>query len=288
MLENFDYKVKRTEDCVLINTNNWIQMSNFEIRKISGKSYITYIAEALDIHTHSEEFTNCPIKKGSYMLLTKVASEVAGMSSFEIDGNKFFNVPIMQVLGIFKNNEISLNNLEMLYNKVLIEKIEEKTYKGLELPLSNEMIGRIIKKGNKAINTNINDVVIVKDNIVTPIRLNEKDYYGLEESGIVGIIKDKSNINFINESILMQPYYFKKLLNSTILETADINYEDLDYSDVYNRDLFQIKYIDSRIEGLKPNDVVLAKRDYTNYVYLNQDKYFLLNGKNWVEAKIGE
>ena len=95
-----------------------------------------------------------------------------------------------------------------------------------------------------------------------------------------------NNYWFINESILMKPYYFKKLLNSTILEAPDINYEDLDYSEVYNRDLFKIEYIDSNIKNLQKDDVVLAKRDFTNYVYLNQEKYFLLNGKDYIEAKL--
>ena len=84
----------------------------------------------------------------------------------------------------------------------------------------------------------------------------------------------------------MQPFYFKKLLNSTILETPDINYENLDYSEIYNRDLFQIKYIDKNVENLQKDDIILVKRDFTNYVYLNQEKYFLINGKDYVEAKL--
>ena len=184
--------------------------------------------------------------------------------------------------------------LEMIYDKVLVEKIDTK-HSDIILPETNEMIGRVVKVGpnsfDKDLNeiplqVKINDIILIKDNVSTPIRLNGKDYFAIEEKAIVGIIKENAEITFINESILMKPYHFKKLLNSTILEAPDINYEDLDYSEVYNRDLFKIEYIDGNVKNLQKDDIVLAKRDFTNYVYLNQEKYFLLNGKDYIEAKL--
>ena len=86
----------------------------------------------------------------------------------------------------------------------------------------------------------------------------------------------------------MKSYIATKLLNSNILISPDINYEDLDYSDIYNRDLFQIKFLDKKLNNFKKEDVILVKRDFTNYVYLNEEKYHLINGKDWIEAKIEE
>ena len=86
----------------------------------------------------------------------------------------------------------------------------------------------------------------------------------------------------------MKPHVNKHLLGSDILLAPDINYEDLDYSDVYNRDLFQIKFLDKSLKEFKKEDVVLVRRDFTTYVYINGEKYFLLNGKKWIEAKIEE
>lgn len=293
MLENFDYNVKKTEDCVLIYVDNWIQASDIAIQKINGKSSISCIAEALKIHEHN--YKNSSIKEGSYMLITKVAADVCRYTNFEIDGKKFFNIPIMQVLGIFEDNRITLNNLNMIYDKILVERIDTNSCDNIILPKTNEMIGRVVKIGTNKFDKNFNkiplqvktgDVVLVKDNVSTPIRLDGKDYFAIEESAVVGVVEKNGEITFINESILMQPFHFKKLLNSTILEAPDINYEDLDYSEVYNRDLFKIKYIDKRIKDLKENDIVLVKRDFTNYVYLNQEKYHLINGKNYIEAKL--
>ena len=293
MLENFDYNVKRTEDCALIYVNEWVQASDIIIQKINGRYSTSCIAEALKVH--EKNYKNSSIKEGSYMLITSVAADVCRYTNFEIDGEKFFNLPIMQVLGVFKDNLINFNSLEMLYDKVLIEKIDINSYAGIILPETNEMIGKVVKIGTNSFDKNfnkiplqvkINDVVLIKDNVSTSIRLDGKDYYAIEEKAIVGIIQENAEITFINESILMKPYYFKKLLNSTILEAPDINYEDLDYSEVYNRDLFQIKYIYKSVKSLQIENIVLAKRDYTNYVYLNQEKYFLLNGKDYIEAKL--
>ena len=293
MLENFDYNVKKTEDCVLIYVNNWIQASDIAIQKINGKSSISCIAEALKIHEHN--YKNSPIKEGSYMFITGVAADVCRYTNFEIDGKKFFNIPIMQVLGIFEDNKITFSNLNMIYDKILVEKINTDSCNNIILPETNEMVGRIVKTGTNSFDKNFNkislqvkvgDIVLIKDNVSTPIRLDEKDYFAIEESAVVGIIEENGEITFINESILMQPFYFKKLLNSTILEAPDINYEDLDYSEVYNRDLFKIKYIDKGIKDLKEDDIIFVRRDFTNYVYLNQEKYHLINGKNYIEAKL--
>lgn len=294
MLENFDYNVKKTEDCVLIYVNNWVNLiHDLLIQKMNGKSSVTCVAEALKVHEN--KYKNSSIKEGSYIFITSVAADVSQYTNFEIEGKKFFNVPITQVLGVFKDSIITFNNLEMLYDKILVEKINTSSFNDIILPETNEMIGKVVKIGTNSFDKNFNkiplqvkigDVVLIKDNVSTSIRLGNKEYFAIEEKAIVGIIKENAEITFINNSILMKPYYFKKLLNSTILEAPDINYEDLDYSEVYNRDLFKIEYIDKNIEALQKGDIVLAKRDFTNYVYLNREKYFLLNGKDWIEAKL--
>lgn len=295
MLENFDYNVKKTEDCVLIYVNNWINLiHDLLIQKINGKSSVTCVAEALKVHEHN--YKNSPIKEGSYIFITSVAADVSQYTNFEIEGKKFFNVPITQILGTFKDSIVSFENLEMTYDKVLIEKINLSAYNDIILPKTNEMIGKVVKVGTNSFDKNFNkiplqiktgDVVLIKDNVSTSIRLNSKEYFALEEKAIVGII-EKTSIKFINESILLKPYVSSNVLNSNVLITPDISYEDLDYSDIYNRDLFKIEYLDENLKNLKVGDIVLIKRDYTNYVYLNQEKYHLINGKDYIEAKIEE
>lgn len=299
MLKNLDYKVKKSEDCALININNWVQPSEIEVRKINGKASISCITQALDVNYCSDIYEPEPINPGDSIFITKVAAEIASMRSYDLgDGQKYYNIPLTQILGVFKKPEISFDSLEMVYNKILVEKIDVKQS---SLYISNNnMIGKIVKIGStgftrdlklRKLRVKLGDIVIIKDNIATEIRLNDKMYYALEENNVVGIIGygfSLADVTFINESILMKPYINPNILNSSILITPDINYEDLDYSDIYNRNAFQIEYLDEDIEGLSKGDIVIVKRDFTNYVYFNQEKYFLLNGKEWIETKIIE
>lgn len=282
-----DYKVSKTEDCSLINVNNWIPTSDIITQSIKGRISASFVTEVLE-ENFKEDYG---VSKGDYILITKVASEIAPMRSYDLnDGNKYFNLPISQIIGKFTDKKISLSSLELIEGKVLIERISNKdSY--LFLPETSDMLGRVVKVNSKIASIKNESIIILKDNIVTPIRLEGKEYYAADDSNIVGVLNygfSVEEIEFINESILLKPYQGKHVLGSKILLTPDINYEDLDYSDIYNRDLFQIKLLDKSLKKLAIGDIVLARRDFTNYVYLDNEKYFLLNGKKWIEAKIEE
>ena len=282
-----DYKVTRTEDCALMDVQNWIHTSNIFSLSIKGGMSASYVTEVLE-----ENFKkDYGVYKGDYVLITKVASEIAPMRSYDLqDSHKYFNLPISQVIGRFRNKNVSWSTLELIKGKVLIEKIQ-KDMSFLTLPETSDMLGRVVKVNSDIDKLKIGSIVLLKDNIVTPIRLSGKEYYAADDINIVGILNCGAalgDIEFINESVLMTPYHGKYLFGSSILLSPDINYEDLDYSDLHNRDLFQIKFLDKSIKELKEGDIVLARRDFTNYVYLNDEKYFMLNGKKWIEAKIEE
>lgn len=282
-----DYKVSKTEDCSLINVNNWIPTSDIITQNIKGRISASFVTEVLE-ENFKEDYG---VSKGDYILITKVASEIAPMRSYDLnDGNKYFNLPISQIIGKFTDKKVSLSSLELIEGKVLIERISNRdSY--LFLPETSDMLGRVVKVNSKIASIKNESIIILKDNIVTPIRLNGKEYYAADDSNIVGVLNygfSVEEIEFINESILLKPYQGKHVLGSKILITPDINYEDLDYSDIYNRDLFQIKLLDKSLKKLAIGDIVLARRDFTNYVYLDNEKYFLLNGKKWIEAKIEE
>lgn len=282
-----DYKVTKTEDCALMDVQNWIPTSDIISQSIKGKISASYVTEVLE-----ENFKkDYGVYKGDYILVTKVASEIAPMRSYNLhDSRKYFNLPISQIIGRFRNKSVSWSTLELVKGKVLVEKVNnENSY--LFLPETSDMLGRVVKVNSDIDKLKIGSIVLLKDNIVTPIRLNGKEYYAADDMNIVGILSYGTalgDIEFINESVLMTPYHGKYLFGSSILLSPDINYEDLDYSDLHNRDLFQIKFLDKSIKELKEGDIILARRDFTSYVYLNDEKYFILNGKKWIEAKIEE
>lgn len=282
-----DYKVTRTENCALIDINNWVPTSSIISQSIKGKASASFVTEVID-ENFKEDYG---VLKGDCILITKVASEIAPMRSYDLsDGKKYFNLPISQIIGTFENKDISLDSLKLTTGKVLIEKVNNnESY--LFLPDVSDMLGKVIKVNSNIDSIKEDSIVFLKDNIVTPVRLDGKEYFAADDTNIVGVLNyglSIQDIEFVNESILMKPHFNRHLLGSDILIAPDINYESLDYSDVYNRDLFQIKFLDKSIKELKRDDIILARRDYTTYVYLNNEKYFLLNGKKWIEAKIEE
>ena len=290
MIKNFDYKVPATTNCVLININNWLTYEGklLQNQKISGKLSPTFITTALATNLEKDS----SIKEFDTLLISRVASDVAPYKSHTLfeDNQKYYNVPVSQVLGIFKNHSATFDNLQMLSDKVLIKK---KSYANpyLEMFDSNMMTGEVIKLGDNVSKVKIGDVVFVRDNISTEVRLDTGVYYAFEERMIVGIINNADSLttsHLINQSILLRPYQAAKVLNSSILITPDINFEDLDYSDLYNRDLFIVEHLDPTVKFINKGDILLINRDYTNYVYYGLEKYFIIDGTKYISAKIKE
>ena len=65
-----------------------------------------------------------------------------------------------------------------------------------------------------------------------------------------------------------------------------MNYENEDITDIYNRDLFKILASDKSLTKLQKDDIIIVDRSVTNYVYIGTDKYFMLSGMDYIEAKV--
>ena len=293
-----DFKVPRLRDKILIDTKNWVQNSSgctLGLHRMSGRPLPTYIAKVLEVNAHTEELKNA-VQKGDTVLLTRVVSDVSMYKSFstELDNNSYFNVPIMQILGVFKNGDISINSLKMLFDKILVRKIESKSK--LILSNDNTMIGEVVKVGtcrfdkdwnSSSLTVRAGDKVLIRDNVTTEVYLDGEYYYAVEESMIVSIFtEDKLKFDesmVINNNIILEPYIPE---STSIFLTPNLNYEDEDYTEIYNRDLFKVIRVDSLLTELQEGDIILVNRNITNYVYYNENKYFIISGIENVEAKI--
>ena len=295
-----DFKVPRSKDKVLIDTKKWIQNSSgLSIHRMSGRDLPTYIATVLSENIENERLKGT-IKEGDTVLLTRVVSDISMSSSFSVglEGSNYYNVPIMQVLGVFEGNEVSFSTLHMIFDKVLIKKIE--TSGSLILPDDQTMIGEIVKTGTCKFSKDwdvlplpvkVGDKVLLRDNICTEVFLNGEYYYAAEVSMIVGIFQDEEftleKADIISESIVMREYIPERALSSSLL-TPLMNFEDADLTDIYNRDLFKVVAVDKNLTKIKKDDILLLDRNVANYVYYRENKYFILNGTDYVEAKIEE
>lgn len=299
---SFDFKIDKNKDCILINPDTWIANTSNKLQKyrMSGRNVITYITKVLDIYDDKECLKGF-IHPQDYILLTRVASEVSQYKGFKgIDESlKYYTVPIMQVIGIFKNKDISLNSLTLLFDKILYKKIDLETKGIIKDVADNTTLGKVVKTGfckftnnwkKQPLTVKKDDLILVKDNISTEIILNGETYYAVEESGIVGIFNDSSdvsldNLKFMNKIILMTPYIPEKMSKNSLLWTPVMDYEDSDYSEIYCRNQFKVIYLDESLTKLKKNDIVLIDRNVTTYVYFNKQKYFVVNGMEYIEGR---
>lgn len=293
-----DFKVKRAEDCILIDTKAWItDGTGISLHRMSGRDVPTFINKAISVYPVTEGLKNV-VSKGDTVLLSRVASDISQYRKFavRVGDDRYFHCPIMQVLGIFKNGEISFSSLNMCTDKILIEKIDVQ-YKGLYLSENNTMIGKVVKTGthkfdkdwNKLpLSVKVGDTVLIRDNVTTKIRLLEGEYYATEESMVVGVFNsslfDLNNLTVLNNYIVMSPY-IPETLNSVVI-TPKLDYENEDITEIYNRDLFKVIKKDESVDRVFENDILLIDRSLTNYVYIGSEKYFITSGLDYIVSKV--
>ena len=298
-----DFKIDKTKDCIVIDTDDWKQGSSLLKRyKMSGRSVVTYITEVVDKNIISKKFkdANSVLEKGSLVLISRIASEISKDRGYNIENKKYYHIPIMQVLGYFNDTRFTLDSLNLLYDKVLVEKIDSSLDQSLIIPDCKSMIGRILKVGTNKFDSNWNkvpltvtvgDTVLIKDNVSTKVTFEGKEYFVVEENSIIGIFKDKGNLTLdnlkvINNYIILKEFIDEKLLGSDVLSTPLLDYASLDETDIYNMNTFKVEGIDETIKEINKYDVIIADRSMTSYAYLNTDKFFALTGTFYVDAKI--
>lgn len=280
----YDFNTQKMKNKVQINVNEWVQpSSHLEICQISGKATPTCFTKATFIGEGVKD-----IKKDDLIFISRVARDVATtpFASYDVEGTKYFDLPEEQVIGIFKET-ITLDTLTLRNRNVIFEKIEKRQDSTLFIEEKDTMLGKVIKT-SKDTTLKEGDVIAIRDNVSTPFLDN---YYAVEEKFVVGVLHDNlsiENMEVKNEYILMEPYIPSKVLNSTILDIADIDYNSLDYSDINNRNLFKVLYADSSLRDIQSNDIIIADRNYTNYMYYNNKRYIVINERKWISGKIVE
>ena len=295
-----DFSVPRSKDCITIDTKNWKpnNTSGIEVRKISGKTVPTYVAQVLNVNIENQSLRG--LAKNDLVLISRVASEIAEFRTFAVENedNRYYNIPIMQVLGYFKYGAPHFDQLVMLFDKILIKKIENPLNNSL-IVQDNTLIGEVVKVGTYGFNKDWNihelkvkvgDKVLIRDNVSTEIVLDGNTYYATEERMVVGVMranaKSLEDLDLINESIICESYIPVKALDSKLLITPTLNYEDEDLTDIYNRNLFKVIASDKNLTSIRKSDILLIDRNMTNYVYFNGNKYFITEGLEYIEGKV--
>ena len=302
---NLSYDIDRSYDCVKIDTDNWLSDSKYGLlrHRMSGRAVTTCLTKVLDKNIDNKNSeANVVLKEGSLIILSSVMAEISRERAYKIEGKHYYDVPIRHIIGYFEDNTVDLEHLKLLYNNVLIKKIDLSATGILYTVNENSTVGEVIRVGANRFNIEsapqpmsvaVGDVVLVQDNMTTSISINGEEYLLLAEDSVVGIFPSKEDIDidkvdFVNNSILLEEYIDESLMSSSILLTPNMNYEELDISDIFNRDLFKVVGVDEnlKLHGLEKNNIIFTDRNLTFYVYFKKKKYFLVRGMNNIYGKL--
>jgi len=307
ILTNFNYKIDYTKsrNHILINPKDWEQDASKLIHgySIYGDVAMNYLTKVLKTNIDNSMFGE-PVNEGDLVLLTKAASKISYLKPFEIikgfDKAKLSNVHIMQVIGKFTDNKMTLENFVPLFDKVVMEKVPVEISK-LIYAGENETtsVGKVIKIGtggftskweHREMEVKEGDYVLLRDNITTTIYLNNIEYICTEDSMIVGKFQDSSldmsTLQMFHKGVMLEEKQEEKVLGSNVLFNPlyDLDVEDI--SDVYQRDRFKVINKSNNIEEVNINDIIVISRDCTNYVVFKGKTYYIINGLRDVEATI--
>ena len=281
----YDFNTIKMKGKVQIDIDKWLRFDNsaIEVRRLNGKLVPTGICRACSI---GEGVVG--IRGGDLILISKTACDVATTPyvSYTVDGRRYFNIPAEQVVGLFQG-KVDIKNLKMCKNYLLFKRIEKRQDSVLYIEEKDTMLGEVIQVSSKSL-FQLGDIIAIRDNVSTPIK---DGYYAVEEKFVVGKLENGlsiKNMRILNNYVLANPYIPPKVLNSKILETARIDYDNLDYTDINNRNLFKVIYSDSSLKSVKPGDIILADRNFANYMYYENEKYFILEGIESISGKIIE
>lgn len=299
----YDFNVDRNYDSVLIDTQAWVYPDERLIHQysVTDKAKPTYINNVVAEYIKSEHFIKYKdvLKEGTTILLSRVMSDISIDRQYRLEDKFYCSAPVTQVLGYFKDNKVSLDNLTLLYDKVLIERVNIQENSYIKQADNDTLVGKVIKVGTNAfskdwkpvpLTVKEGDIVLIRDNVATKITLDNKEYYVVEEGHVVGIFKDTDfsidNLNIINNYMIMDEYTKDLNVDDSIINTRLESYEDLDYSSFNNDNIFIIENVDAKLTKLNKYDKVLVNRWYTHYMYFKTHRYYVISGDEYIEAKI--
>jgi co-chaperonin GroES (HSP10) len=205
MQENLKYVVK---DTVLMkhvyedNTSNLIQVIS---RNLENKQ--NYITKVVKLNYDKEKYKYHNLNEGDLIFVSRYIATrkkfVFSSTGTSLDDNriKYSTLPMLLVMGVFRDGNTRLESLEILDDKVLVEEIRDLDESGFKLPDAKEAtVGRVIKVGKGGFNKNWvrrekplvkeGDIVLFMNNVSTEITLHGKKYLCFEDNRLMGVFKN--------------------------------------------------------------------------------------------------
>ena len=298
--KNFKYDIEgsRSENCVLTNTEQWfVNDSNMIVEFNSrGGVYNTFITEVL-AENLSEEHKG-EIGAGDVILITAVAAKLYGARPFSIpidlDSTKYTDIPYQHIIGKFEG-KISFSTLHLLGDCLLLKRLKNADTREDGFCVTTEYTDSVYEVVKKASSVDVTSkVVLVKDNVVTPIMLEGIQYYAVSFKDVVAgfdVNAGEYTVSTIgtvyNHYMIAEDCQTQFANEGSTIYKAGYDLEEQEWlSESYNENRFRV--VLSMLDSIDANDIIYAIREAFEYCTFGGTKYFVMDNKRFILAKLKE
>lgn len=298
--KNFKYDIEgsRSENCVLINTEQWFVNDSNMIVEFNSRGGVsnTFITEVL-AENLSEEHKG-EIGAGDVILITAVAAKLYGARPFSIpidlDSTKYTDIPYQHIIGKFEG-KISFSTLHLLGDFLLLKRLKNVDTREDGFCVTTEYTDSVYEVVKKASSVDVTSkVVLVKDNVVTPIMLEGIQYYAVSFKDVVAgfdVNAGEYTVSTIdtvyNHYIIAEDCQTQFANEGSTIYKAGYDLEEQEWlSESYNENRFRV--VLSMLDGIDADDIIYAIREAFEYCTFGGTKYFVMDNKRFILAKLKE
>lgn len=298
--KNFKYDIKgsRSENCVLTNTEQWFVNDSNMIVEFNSRGGVsnTFITEVL-AENLSEEHKG-EIGAGDVILITAVAAKLYGARPFSIpidlDSTKYTDIPYQHIIGKFEG-KISFSTLHLLGDFLLLKRLKNVDTREDGFCVTTEYTDSVYEVVKKASSVDVTSkVVLVKDNVVTPIMLEGIQYYAVSFKDVVAgfdVNAGEYTVSTIgtvyNHYMIAEDCQTQFANEGSTIYKAGYDLEEQEWlSESYNENRFRV--VLSMLDGIDANDIIYAIREAFEYCTFGGTKYFVMDNKRFILAKLKE
>ena len=256
----------------------------------------TFITEVL-AENLSEEHKG-EIGAGDVILITAVAAKLYGARPFSIpidlDSTKYTDIPYQHIIGKFEG-KISFSTLHLLGDFLLLKRLKNVDTREDGFCVTTEYTDSVYEVVKKASSVDVTSkVVLVKDNVVTPIMLEGIQYYAVSFKDVVAgfdVNAGEYTVSTIdtvyNHYMIAEDCQTQFANEGSTIYKAGYDLEEQEWlSESYNENRFRV--VLSMLDGIDANDIIYAIREAFEYCTFGGTKYFVMDNKRFILAKLKE
>ena len=298
--KNFKYDIEgsRSENCVLTNTEQWFVNDSNMIVEFNSRGGVsnTFITEVL-AENLSEEHKG-EIGAGDVILITAVAAKLYGARPFSIpidlDSTKYTDIPYQHIIGKFEG-KISFSTLHLLGDFLLLKRLKNVDTREDGFCVTTEYTDSVYEVVKKASSVDVTSkVVLVKDNVVTPIMLEGIQYYAVSFKDVVAgfdVNAGEYTVSTIgtvyNHYMIAEDCQTQFANEGSTIYKAGYDLEEQEWlSESYNENRFRV--VLSMLDGIDANDIIYAIREAFEYCTFGGTNDFVMDTKRFILAKLKE